>query len=100
MPESYFAVIRVHGPVWEEGLDHRAQAGWEEHAHFMDDLTARGFIVLGGPLEDGREILIIVQAEDEQAVRATLARDPWEPAGLLRTERVRPWTVLLDSRKA
>ncbi len=77
----------------------RAQADWDNHARFMEDLTASGFIILGGPLTDSREILLIVVAENEQQVRETLQRDPWEPAGILTTQRVRPWTILLDSRK-
>ena len=32
-------------------------------------------------------------AEDEQAMRQTLARDPWEPAGMLITQSVRAWTI-------
>ena len=77
----------------------RAQADWDNHAHFMDDLAAHGFILLGGPLTDSRGILLIVEAETEQQVRRTLQRDPWEPAGLLITDSVRHWTVLLDSHK-
>jgi hypothetical protein len=30
----------------------REQEGWPEHADFMNELAASGFIVLGGPLGD------------------------------------------------
>jgi uncharacterized protein YciI len=99
MSDSTFVVIRRHGPAWNDSLPLRAQADWDKHADFMDDLTARGFIFLGGPLTDDRETLLIVEAETEQQVRETLLRDPWEPAGILITDSVRHWTVLLDSRK-
>jgi len=96
---TMFAVIRAPGPAWDDNLPMRSQAGWDEHARFMDDLTAKGFILLGGPLTDTREILLIVTAENEQMVRTTFQNDPWEPAGILTTQQVRPWMVLLDSRK-
>ncbi len=97
MSNSTFAVIRKTGPAWNDSQPMRAQPDWDNHAHFMDDLAARGFILLGGPLTDSRDILLIVEAETEQQVRETLQRDPWEPAGILITNSVRHWTVLLDS---
>jgi uncharacterized protein YciI len=97
--DTTFVVILLPGPAWNESLPMRAQAGWDHHARFMDDLTANGFVIMGGPLPDSRERLLIVAAENEQTVRETLRRDPWQTAGLLTIERIRPWTVLLDSRK-
>jgi hypothetical protein len=52
------------------------QSRWREHASFMDVLVESGFVVLGGPLDEHR-VLLAVEAESEDAVRATLARDPW-----------------------
>jgi len=95
-----FAVLRSRGPAWNDALPMRSQAGWDDHAAFMDDLTADGFIRLGGPLAEGQDFLLIVDAEDEAAVRAAFAADPWEAAGLLVTGSVRIWTVLLDSTQA
>src|SRR5256885_14753241 len=40
----------------------RKQAGWDEHARFMDGLVDAGFILLGGPLEGDHETLHIVKA--------------------------------------
>jgi uncharacterized protein YciI len=94
-----FVVMLLPGPAWNESLPMRAQAGWDDHARFMDELTANGFVMMGGPLPDSRERLLIVAAENEQTVRETLRRDPWQTAGILTIERIRPWTVLLDSRK-
>ena len=99
MSNSTFVVIRRPGPAWNDSHPMRAQADWDNHAQFMDDLAARGFILLGGPLTDSRDILLIVEAGTEQQVCETLQRDPWEPAGLLITDSVRHWTILLDSRK-
>ena len=67
----------------------------------MEQLVEEGFIVLGGPLGDvdqGRDVLHIVDAESEGAVRERLAQDTWEQNGMLRTTRVERWVVLLDGR--
>ena len=45
-----FAVRLVHGPNWDQERPIRGQAGWEEHAAFMDRLVDDGFIILGGPV--------------------------------------------------
>jgi uncharacterized protein len=74
----------------------REQDGWDEHARFMDALVDDGFILLGGPLEGDRDVLHIVEAESEEAVRARLAEDNWTEDGKLDTVSVERWTVLLD----
>jgi uncharacterized protein YciI len=76
----------------------RDQVGWDDHAQFMDRLVATGFVLLGGPLEGDREVLLIVEAESEDAVREQLAADPWAPSGMLRPANVERWTVVLESR--
>jgi uncharacterized protein YciI len=78
----------------------REQAGWLEHAHFMDELAESGFVVLGGPLDDKEErFLIVVDAPDADAVRARLADDPWSGSSLLQIASIEPWTILLDGRE-
>ncbi len=74
----------------------REQAAWAEHAAFMNALAADGFVVLGGPLGDGAEVLLIVDASSEDAVRTRLAGDPWTSANLLVIVRIESWTILLD----
>ncbi len=76
----------------------RKQAGWDEHARFMDSLVAAGFILLGGPLQGDRETLHIVEAESEAAIRERLAEDPWAGNGMLRPASIERWTVVLDGR--
>ncbi len=49
----------------------------------MDRLVEDGFILLGGPVGDGRQTLHVVEADDENEVRLRLAKDPWAPDGLL-----------------
>ena len=64
----------------------------------MNTLAAEGFVMLGGPLGSGEEVLLVIDAASEEAARARLAADPWSTAGLLEIARVEPWTVLLDGR--
>jgi uncharacterized protein YciI len=97
---QYFAVRRVRGAAWNAALQRHEQALWAEHASFMNALAAEGFVILGGPLGTGEEVLLIINAPDEAAIRERLAADPWSEAGLLVIGRVEPWTILLDGRGA
>ncbi len=40
-----------------------------------------------------------VDAESEDVVRATLARDPWSETHLV-IDTIEPWTIRLDAREA
>ena len=40
-----FALILVHGPHWDHSRGIRQQQQWTEHAAFMDELVADGFIL-------------------------------------------------------
>jgi uncharacterized protein YciI len=93
---TYFAVRRRRGRAWNPAVPMREQKLWAEHAAFMNTLAAEGFVVLGGLLGDGVDVLLIVDAPSEDAIRARLAADPWSPAGLLEIVRVEPWTILLE----
>lgn len=93
----FHVIIRQSGPQWDRSLPLREQCGWSAHAAFMDGLVDRGFIVLGGPLDDDGRVVHAVQAESADEVRATLADDPWSETHL-HLETVEPWTILLDGR--
>ena len=95
---TLYAVRLQRGGPWDWSRDLREQAGWDEHARFMDDLVDAGFVLLGGPLEGGRDVLLIVESESEEAIRERLAEDPWAQCGMLCPVRVERWTVLLDGR--
>jgi len=95
----FLVILRQSGPDWEHGLALEEQSNWTAHASFMDGLVDDGFIVLGGPLaEDGR-VAHAVEADSEEAVRTTLARDPWSESHLL-VDSIEPWTIRLDGRRA
>jgi uncharacterized protein YciI len=73
----------------------REQDQWDEHAEFMDALVDDGFIVLGGPVEGGRDTFHVVDAATEDGIRARLATDPWALAGMLTVKSIERWTILL-----
>ena len=95
----YYAVTRERGENWDAGLSMRQQEQWDEHAAFMNALADEGFVVLGGPLGDGKKILLIIDAESEQEIATRLADDPWTPLGLLRIATVERWEILLRAPK-
>lgn len=91
--------VEIHrsGPEWDPARRMEDQSGWAAHASFMDGLVEDGFIVLGGPLADGHRVVHVVEAESENEVRATLARDPWSGTHLV-VVAIDPWTIRLDGR--
>jgi uncharacterized protein YciI len=95
---SLYVVRLQRGGPWDWSRDLREQVGWDEHASFMDSLVSQHFVLLGGPLEGDRDVLLIVEAESEDAIRERLAKDPWTPNGMLSPVRIERWTVLLDGR--
>jgi hypothetical protein len=94
----FHVVVLRSGPQWDPSRSLEAQSGWTEHASFMDGLVDSGFIVLGGPLADEHRVVHVVEAESEDAIRATLARDPWSETHL-QIDAIDPWTIRLDGRR-
>ncbi|MGH3412973.1 MAG: hypothetical protein ACRDPH_07835 [Marmoricola sp.] len=96
-----FVVITATGSGWDTGRGIREQHRWDEHAQFMDRLTDEGFVVLGGPIDNGVDdhtALLVVEAEAAETVRSRFAADPWAATDTLRIESVWPWTLWLDGR--
>ena len=94
----FHVVLLRSGPEWASSRPLEEQSGWREHAQFMDALVDDGFVVLGGPLADEHRVVHVVEAESEQAVRDTLARDPWSGTHLV-VDSVDAWTIRLDGRR-
>ena len=93
----FHVVVSRSGPEYDLSRPLEEQAGWAEHAAFMDGLVDAGFIVLGGPLADDYRVVHVVQADSEDEVRARLARDPWSETHLV-VDAVEEWTIRLDGR--
>jgi hypothetical protein len=66
----------------------------------MNGLQKEGFIVLGGPLEDTPDVLLIFRANGAEEIRKRLHDDPWTSRNLLRISRISPWTIRLGSLPA
>jgi hypothetical protein len=84
------------GPQWNAARPMEEQTRWLPHASYMDLLVDQGIIVLGGPLDDMRVVLVI-EAESVEAVGEVLSRDPWSGSHL-RIDTIEPWTIRLDGR--
>ncbi|HWB56848.1 MAG TPA: YciI family protein [Gaiellaceae bacterium] len=94
---TFLVRLTRSGPGWDPARPMEEQSDWPAHAAYMDELVDTGFVVLGGPLADEHRVVEVVEADSEEAVRATLARDPWFGSHL-RIDAVEPWTLRLDVR--
>jgi uncharacterized protein YciI len=95
-PAQLWVVRNVRGGPYDFSRGMREQPGWKEHAAFMNGLVDAGFIILGGPLQGGRDTLMICVAESEQAVRERFGQDPWAPSGMISVQSVERWTIVLS----
>jgi hypothetical protein len=96
---TWLVVLSRSGPLYDLARPVEAQPGWVEHASFMDGLAVSGFILLGGPLEEGSRVVHAIDAESEEAVRHTLAQDPWSESHL-HIETIDRWMIRLDGRRS
>ena len=94
---TFLVLLRRSGPQWDPSRPMEEQSDWPAHASFMDGLVDDGFVVLGGPLADEVRVAHVVEAESEEEIRVTLARDPWSEMHL-RVDSIDPWTIRLDGR--
>jgi uncharacterized protein YciI len=94
----FHVLLLRSGPKWDPALPLEEQSDWSAHASFMNELVDEGFIVLGGPLADEHRVVHVVEAESEEAIRDTLARDPWSGSHLV-VGAIEMWTIRLDGRE-
>jgi uncharacterized protein YciI len=95
----FLVILRRSGPEYDLSRPLEEQSDWDAHASFMDALVDDGFLVLGGPLGDEERVAHVVEADSEDAVRATFARDPWSQTHL-RVDMIDAWTIRLDGRRS
>lgn len=96
---AHYLVRYARGPAWDPARPRRAQDGWDDHAAFMDALTERGIVLLGGPVGDdvdNGDALVVVSADDAAALSSALASDPWHGT-VLTIRSVERWTMWLRS---
>ena len=97
--KNTFVIISSAGPNRDLSKGTREQPLWDEHAAFIDQLVAEGFVLMGGPLVDEDGAMLIVNADDENEVREKLKNDPWMKHGVLKLESVKRWQIFIDVRK-
>ena len=97
--KNTFLAISAAGPNRDLSKGTPEQLFWDEHAKFIDQLVADGFILMGGPLVDEGGALLIFNAEDENEVREILKNDPWSTHGVLKLESIKRWQIFIDARK-
>jgi uncharacterized protein YciI len=97
--KNTFVTISSAGPNRDPSKPTREQPLWDEHAMFIDQLVAEGFILMGGPLTDEGGAMLVVNADDENEVREKLKDDPWFQRGILKLESVKRWEIFIDVRK-
>jgi uncharacterized protein YciI len=94
-----YAVRLERGGPWDWSRSLREQDGFDEHGRFMDSLVEEGFVVLGGPLDEGRDVLLAISADSADTIRRRLAaEDNWHQNGMLTVKSIEEWTILLDGR--
>ena len=96
--KNNFLTFSSAGPNRDFSKDTRRQPFWDEHATFIDQLVADGFILMGGPLVDEGCSLLIVNAENESEVREKMKNDPWFMHGILKLESIKRWQIFVDVR--
>jgi uncharacterized protein len=97
--KSTFVVISSAGLNRDPSKSTREQPFWDEHAAFIDQLVADGFILMGGPFPDEGGSILIFKAENESEVREKLKNDPWTKHDILKLESVKRWQIFIDQRK-
>ncbi len=83
------------GSAWTSGPPEE-QPGWDEHAAFVDELVARGTLVMGGPFADSSGSLIVLENVGEDEARELVAPDPFLANGVFALDDVRAWNVYVD----
>ncbi|GAA3832423.1 hypothetical protein KACC15558_08570 [Brevibacterium ammoniilyticum] len=84
-----FAVTYVYGPDTETRMEHRPA-----HRQWQAEQNAAGVILASGPLDETPQPggLLIVSAEDPDAVAQLLTGDPYHRIGVIEATHIREWT--------
>jgi YCII-related domain-containing protein len=97
--KKLFAVTEKRGRTWAGKKPMRSQKEWAEHASFMNGLAATGFVVLGGPIGESGDVMLVVDAEGKQEIIDRLSGDPWIQSGTIEVAEIRPWEILLAAEE-
>ena len=71
----------------------------DEHLKLAAESHSRGELVLGGAFaEPADQALLIFRAEGRSLPEAFVRKDPYAIHGLVKSWKVRPWTVVIGSK--
>jgi len=82
---SYFVYKLVAPrPTFAQTMTEGEAALMQEHGRYWDDLVAKGFVVVFGPVADptGTWGLAVIEADSDSRARAYAANDPAVKAGV------------------
>lgn len=88
MSNRLFAAFVHRAGAWDQSLPAHEQSGFPDHAKFVGELEASGFIAMAGMMQPSNDVLFIFRAESEAAVRRRMADDPWQKDGHAKLGRV------------
>ena len=71
---------------------------WDEHAAFIDGLVDEGFIHCVAYWSMKAGAMVVVRADDEEAVRARMVSDPWYREQILELVSIKRWEIFIDRR--
>ena len=73
---------------WDRSKEAHEQPGFSDHAAYMGELEAEGFIAMAGLLAESEDILFVFLADSAEQVREKLTQDPWQQSGMARLIRL------------
>ena len=88
MSNLLFAAFVHRADAWDHSRPPQEQSGFPDHAKFVGELEASGFVAMAGLMQPSNDVLFIFRAESEAAVRNRMAQDPWQKDGHARLGRV------------
>jgi hypothetical protein len=88
MSQRFFAAFVHRANAWDHALPPQEQPGFPDHARFVADLEATGFVAMAGLMNPSNDVLFIFRADSEAEVRQRMAQDPWQQDGHARLGRV------------
>ncbi len=92
----YYALFYETAPDYLE----RRPAHRQEHLALATDAHRRGQLVLAGAFQPPDGALLVFQADGVDAVEEFVRNDPYVKNGLVRSWRIREWTVVIGDGQA
>ncbi|WP_138443754.1 YciI family protein [Sinomonas susongensis] len=63
-----------------------------DHRGWLSEIAEAGQLLVSGPYEDGTGALLLMKADDAEALQSLLAQDPFAVEGLIADSSAAAWT--------